>query len=65
MREYDLIADWYATERGGNPVGVAEALAVAATLPAHSRILDVGCGNGVPITHALVNAGARNFPIRR
>jgi ubiquinone/menaquinone biosynthesis C-methylase UbiE len=56
MREYDLIADWYQGDRG-RTVGVAEALAVAATLPAHSRILDVGCGNGVPITEALVNAG--------
>ena len=58
MREYDLIADWYATDRG-RAVGVAEALAVAAMLPANSRILDVGCGNGVPITQALVNAGHR------
>src|SRR5262245_40825800 len=58
MREYDLIADWYASDRG-RTVGVAEALAVAATLPAWSRILDVGCGNGVPITEALVNAGHR------
>ena len=57
MREYDLIADWYGTDRGS--VGVAEALAVAATLPANSRILDVGCGNGVPITRALMNAGHR------
>jgi hypothetical protein len=39
MREYDLIADWYATDRG-RTIGVAEALTVAATLPAHSRILD-------------------------
>jgi SAM-dependent methyltransferase len=58
MREYDLIADWYPSDRG-RTVGVAEALAVAATLPAHSRILDAGCGNGVPITEALVNAGHR------
>jgi ubiquinone/menaquinone biosynthesis C-methylase UbiE len=58
MREYDLIADWYATDRG-RTIGVAQALAVADTLPAHSRILDVGCGNGVPITEALVNAGHR------
>src|SRR5215472_5124423 len=57
MREYDLIADWYATESRGRAVGVAEALAVAAMLPANSRILDVGCGNGVPITAALVNTG--------
>jgi len=56
MREYDLIADWYPTDRS-RTFGVAEALAVAAPLPAHSRILDVGCGNGVPITKALVNAG--------
>jgi hypothetical protein len=32
MREYDLIADWYRTDRG-RTVGVAEALALAATLP--------------------------------
>jgi hypothetical protein len=30
MREYDLIADWFPTDRG-RTVGVAEALAVAAT----------------------------------
>ena len=58
MREYDLIADWFPSDRG-RTVGVAEALAVAATLPARSRILDVGCGNGVPVTEALVNAGYR------
>jgi ubiquinone/menaquinone biosynthesis C-methylase UbiE len=58
MREYDLIADWYGTDRG-RTVGVAKALAVAATVPAGSRILDLGCGNGVPITEALANAGHR------
>ena len=58
MLEYDLIADWYRRDRGST-VGVMEALALAAALPAHSRILDLGCGNGVPITKALVNAGHR------
>ncbi len=58
MRAYDLIADWYGTDRA-RTVGVAEALAVAATLPAGSCILDIGCGNGVPITEALVRAGHR------
>ena len=58
MREYDSIADWYQTDRSPT-FGVAEALAIATLLPAHSRILDVGCGNGVPITEALVNAGHR------
>jgi len=59
MHEYDLIADWYATESRGRSIGVAEALSVAATPQDHSRILDIGCGNGVPITEALVNAGHR------
>jgi cyclopropane fatty-acyl-phospholipid synthase-like methyltransferase len=58
MREYDLIADWYLSDRGRS-VGVGEALAVAAALPAGSRILDLGCGNGVPITEALVKTGHR------
>jgi SAM-dependent methyltransferase len=58
MLEYDQIAEWYMTDRG-RTVGVAEALAVAATLPANAHILDLGCGNGVPITEALVNAGYR------
>jgi len=58
MREYDLIADWYATDRD-RTVGVNEALAVAATLRSDSRILDLGCGSGVPITEALVKAGHR------
>ena len=54
MREYDLIADWYMTDRG-TTVGVANALAIAEKLPARSLILDLGCGNGVPISRALVN----------
>jgi ubiquinone/menaquinone biosynthesis C-methylase UbiE len=58
MREYDLIADWYSSDRS-RTIGVAEALAFAATLAAGSSILDIGCGNGVPITEALVNAGHR------
>ena len=59
MREYDRIAEWYAAESLGRTVGVAEALAVAARLAADSRILDAGCGTGVPITKALVHAGHR------
>jgi ubiquinone/menaquinone biosynthesis C-methylase UbiE len=58
MREYDLIADWYGTDRG-RTAGVAEALALIASLPVGSRILDIGCGNGAPVTEALVNAGHR------
>jgi ubiquinone/menaquinone biosynthesis C-methylase UbiE len=58
MHEYDLIADWYAGDRGRS-VGVKEALRAVAPLPSESQVLDVGCGNGVPITDALVRAGRR------
>lgn len=56
MREYDLITDWYGRDRGGE-IGVAEVLAVVNLLPAGSVVLDVGCGNGVPITRAIETAG--------
>jgi len=56
VREYDLIADWYRGDRN-RLIGVREALAAVAALPPGSRILDLGCGNGWPITDALVNAG--------
>lgn len=58
MREYDLIADWYPSDRGRS-VGVREALDAVEALPRGARVLDVGCGNGFPITDALVNAGYR------
>jgi SAM-dependent methyltransferase len=56
MKQYDLIADWYPSDRGRS-VGVQEALRAVASLPRGSRILDLGCGNGFPITNALLNAG--------
>jgi len=56
VREYDLIADWYSNERI-DQTGVPEASALSATLSPASLVLDVGCGNGVPITRALLDAG--------
>ena len=56
MYEYDLIADWYATERRA-PTGVPELEALVARLPVGAAVLDVGCGNGIPLTSLLVAAG--------
>jgi SAM-dependent methyltransferase len=56
VREYDMIADWYASERT-HSAGVPEAVKFASSLAPHSRILDIGCGNGIPITQALIHAG--------
>jgi len=56
MHEYDLIADWYARDR--NPLaGKPELDAFVASLPPRASVLDVGCGNGIPITRALLGTG--------
>ena len=58
MREYDLIAEWYASERV-DQTGVPEATTLALSIPRGSVVLDVGCGNGIPITRALLSGGHR------
>ena len=58
MREYDQIADWYASERDEH-TGVAEVTTLAPSIPLGSLVLDIGCGNGIPITRALLRAGHR------
>jgi ubiquinone/menaquinone biosynthesis C-methylase UbiE len=56
VHEYDLIAEWYASERD-DQTGVREATALASLIPRGSRVLDIGCGNGIPITRALLGRG--------
>ena len=57
MREYDLIADWYAKDRG---LGVQPEIAsLLASLPLGAVVLDVGCGTGIPLTQALLAAGCK------
>lgn len=56
MREYDEIFDWYVAQR--NPdVGIAEIAEFIRPLARGSKILDVGCGDGIPITRSLVQSG--------
>lgn len=56
MIEYDQIAHWYAKAR--NPeVGVPEVTRLAKLLPARAEVLDLGCGNGLPIARTLADAG--------
>ena len=56
MREYDLIAEWYATDRD-HGTGIPEVTALSDSLPRGASVLDVGCGTGIPVTRALVAAG--------
>lgn len=56
MREYDRIAEWYAAQRSAD-VGIPEVKAFVATLPPGARVLDAGCGDGIPLTRLLVDEG--------
>lgn len=58
VREYDLIAEWYSSERV-DQTGVPETTTLALSIPHGSLVLDVGCGNGIPITRALLSKGHR------
>ena len=53
-----MIAEWYASERV-DQTGVPETNALASSIPPRSLVLDIGCGNGVPITRSLLNGGHR------
>jgi SAM-dependent methyltransferase len=62
MREYDVIADWYAADRDLQ-TGVPEVIALAELVPSGARVLDIGCGTGIPITRSLLTAGCKVFGI--
>lgn len=61
MREYELIADWYASERVGTTdgSGFPEVMTLATSIHPGAHVLDIGCGNGVPLTKALLASGHR------
>ena len=55
---YDALAKVFAASRS-NVVGVTEVQRWAEQLRASAEVLDVGCGPGVPLTAALIEAGCR------
>jgi len=59
MHEYDLIADLYASDResSGWPRGLPEVTSLGSSLAPGARVLDIGCGTGVPLTRALLSQG--------
>ncbi|MGI8784347.1 MAG: class I SAM-dependent DNA methyltransferase [Acidobacteriota bacterium] len=62
MEEYDEIADWYAANRRPE-VGVPDVADFARALAPGSKVLDLGCGNGIPISELLVRSGFELFGI--
>lgn len=52
MREYDQIAEWFTRVR--NPeIGIPDLVAFVHSLSPHAKILDLGCGDGIPISQYL------------
>jgi SAM-dependent methyltransferase len=59
---FDALARVFAASRS-NVVGVAEVRRWAEQLRAPAEVLDVGCGPGVPLTAALIEAGCRVWAV--
>jgi SAM-dependent methyltransferase len=56
MHEYDQIAEWYVATRSPG-VGVPDLAAFARRLAPRARVLDLGCGDGIPISRFLTREG--------
>ena len=54
---YEAVAQGFIDHRRNSDVGVAAVRYWANTLVPEATILDIGCGNGIPITGALVKDG--------
>jgi cyclopropane fatty-acyl-phospholipid synthase-like methyltransferase len=56
MHEYDQICDWYVTHRFGQ-TGIKELERLVDVLQPGAKILDLGCGDGQPLTRFLLDRG--------
>jgi SAM-dependent methyltransferase len=59
---YERVAEDFAASRDPG-IGVATVRVWTRALPAGSAVLDIGCGTGIPITRALLDAGLTPFGI--
>ena len=59
---YDAIADEFIRVRSSS-VGESIIRAWAHQLPSSATVLDLGCGNGVPVTQSLIDEGIEVFGI--
>jgi SAM-dependent methyltransferase len=55
---YDQLAEAFAVRRDAH-IGVATVREWAQSLPRGAAVLDLGCGNGVPIARTLIEEGCR------
>jgi 2-polyprenyl-3-methyl-5-hydroxy-6-metoxy-1,4-benzoquinol methylase len=62
MDEYDKICEWFVSARRPN-IGVSEVTEFSLSLSPGSKILELGCGNGIPISNCLINNGFNLFVI--
>jgi SAM-dependent methyltransferase len=60
--DYDRVFECHVAARS-HDIGVRDVIEWAHGLPLGSTILDLGCGHGVPLAQALVNAGFDVFGI--
>jgi 2-polyprenyl-3-methyl-5-hydroxy-6-metoxy-1,4-benzoquinol methylase len=62
MTNYDEIFEWYVQNRSGE-IGVTDIQKFTLGLPASAKILDLGCGDGFPISSYLFEHGFDVFAI--
>jgi 2-polyprenyl-3-methyl-5-hydroxy-6-metoxy-1,4-benzoquinol methylase len=60
---FDAIAEEFIKARQSSRVGESEVRAWARQLPSSATVLDLGCGNGVPVSQCLVEEGLEVYGI--
>ncbi len=60
---YEELAEKYLSLRKESAVGLSFVKDWASTLKPRSRILEIGCGDGIPVSQAVVDAGHSLFAI--